>query len=85
MEIEFSMCPPLIKRKAGRPKQSRFKAWFEKGGSSKKGKGKKDKKDEKPKRTQKDSKNRCKRCQELGHREGVYFSPPQPRKYVLVY
>ena len=37
VEIEFSMYPPLTKRKAGRPKQSRFKAWFEKGGSSKKG------------------------------------------------
>ena len=34
--LEYSMCPPLTKRKAGRPKQSRFKAWFEKGGSSKK-------------------------------------------------
>ena len=26
----------MTKRKAGRPKQSRYKAWFEKGGSSKK-------------------------------------------------
>ncbi|KAE8820530.1 hypothetical protein D1007_01271 [Hordeum vulgare] len=57
--LEYSMCPPLTKRKAGRPKQSRFKAWFEKGGSSKK--GKKDKKDAKPKRAQKGNKNRCKR------------------------
>ena len=48
VDIEFSMCPPLTKRKAGRPKQSRFKAWFEKGGSSKKGK-----KDGKPKRPKK--------------------------------
>ena len=84
--LEYSMCPPLTKRKAGRPKQSRFKAWFEKGGSSKK--GKKDKKDAKPKRAQKGNKNRCKRCQILGHREGsrlCIFSPPNPRKYVLVY
>ncbi|KAE8776715.1 hypothetical protein D1007_50591 [Hordeum vulgare] len=57
--LEYSMCPPLIKRKAGRPKQSRFKAWFEKGGSSKK--GKKDKKDAKRKRAQKGNKNRCRR------------------------
>ncbi|KAE8787996.1 hypothetical protein D1007_38030 [Hordeum vulgare] len=57
--LEYSMCPPLTKRKAGRPKQSRFKAWFEKGGSSKK--GKKDKKDAKSKRAQKGNKNRCKR------------------------
>ncbi|KAE8778320.1 hypothetical protein D1007_48752 [Hordeum vulgare] len=57
--LEYSMCPPLTKRKAGRPKQSRFKAWFEKDGSSKK--GKKDKKDAKPKRAQKGNKNRCKR------------------------
>ena len=42
------MCPPVTRRKAGRPKQSRFKAWFEKGGSRKK--GKKDDKNEKPKR-----------------------------------
>jgi hypothetical protein len=26
VEIEFSLCPPLIKRKAGRPRVSRFKA-----------------------------------------------------------
>ncbi|KAE8793129.1 hypothetical protein D1007_32229 [Hordeum vulgare] len=57
--LEYSMCPPLTKRKAGRPKQSTFKAWFEKGGSSKK--GKKDKKDAKPKWAQKGNKNRCKR------------------------
>ncbi|KAE8806648.1 hypothetical protein D1007_17174 [Hordeum vulgare] len=57
--LEYSMCPPLTKRKADRPKQSRFKAWFEKGESSKK--GKKDKKDAKPKRAQKGNKNRCKR------------------------
>ncbi|KAE8780210.1 hypothetical protein D1007_46599 [Hordeum vulgare] len=57
--LEYSMCPPLTKRKADRPKQSRFKAWFKKGGSSKK--GKKDKKDAKPKRAQKGNKNRCKR------------------------
>ncbi|KAE8783355.1 hypothetical protein D1007_43261 [Hordeum vulgare] len=48
-EFEFFMCPPITRRKAGRPKQSRFKAWFERGGSSKK--GKKDK-DVKPKRAQ---------------------------------
>jgi hypothetical protein len=53
VDIQFSMCPPITKRKAGRPKQSRFKAWFEKGGSSKK--GKKDKAD-KPKRSQKATK-----------------------------
>ena len=82
VEIEFSMCPPLTKRKAGRPKQSRFKAWFEKGGSSKKGK-----KDGKPKRAQKGNKNRCKLCQELGHRVGSVkcrYTPDKP-KYVLVY
>jgi hypothetical protein len=38
VEIEFSLCPPLTKRKAGRTRVSRFKAWFEKGGSSKKAK-----------------------------------------------
>jgi hypothetical protein len=38
VEIEFSLFPPLTKRKAGRPRVSRFKAWFEKGGSSKKAK-----------------------------------------------
>src|SRR3954470_19167626 len=58
-----------MKRKAGRPKQSRFKAWFEKGGSSKKGK-KDEKKDAKPKRAQKGNKDRCKLCEELGHRAG---------------
>jgi len=81
VEIEFSMCPPLTKRKAGRPKESRFKAWFEKGGSSKKGKGKKD---AKPKRSQKGNKNRCKLCQELGHRKGspkCRYTPERP-KYV---
>jgi hypothetical protein len=65
VDIEFSLCPPLTRRKAGRPRVSRFKAWFEKGGSSKKGK-----KDEKPKRQQKGNKNRCKLCEELGHRAG---------------
>ena len=83
VEIEFSMCPPLTKRKAGRPKESRFKAWFEKGGSSKKGKGKKD---ENPKRSQKGNKNRCKLCQELGHRKGspkCRYTPERP-KYVYV-
>ena len=69
VDIQFSLCPPLMKRKAGRPKQSRFKAWFEKGGSSKKGK-KDEKKDAKPKRAQKGNKNRCKLCEELGHRAG---------------
>ena len=82
MPVEFgAMCPPLTKRKAGRPKQSRFKAWFEKGGSKKK------KTDDKPKRTQKGNKNRCKLCQELGHRAGsakCRFTPEKP-KYVLVY
>jgi hypothetical protein len=48
VEIEFSLCPPLTKRKASRPRVSRFKAWFEKGESSKKAK-----KDEKPKRSKK--------------------------------
>ena len=51
VDIEFSLCPPLTRRKAGRPKQSRFKPWFEKGGSSKKAK-----KDDKPKRSQKGNK-----------------------------
>ena len=70
------------KRMAGRPKQSRFKAWFEKGGSSKKGK-----KDGKPKRAQKGNKNRCKLCQKLGHRVGSVkcrYTHDKP-KYVLVY
>jgi hypothetical protein len=48
VDIEFSLCPPLTRRKADRPKVSRFKAWFEKGGSSKKGN-----KDEKPTRQKK--------------------------------
>ena len=81
VEFEFSMCPPLTRRKAGRPKQSRFKAWFEKGGSSKN--GKKDK-DVKPKRAKKGSKNRCKLCEELGHRIGstkCRYTPERP-KYV---
>ena len=55
------MCPPLTKRKAGRPKQSRFKAWFEKGGSSKKGK-----KDGKPKRAQKVTKTDVSCARNLG-------------------
>jgi len=38
VDIEFTLSPPLMRRKAGRPQQSRFKAWFEKGGSRKKGK-----------------------------------------------
>ena len=64
---EFSIwyVSPLAKRKASRSKMSRYKAWFEKGGSSKKGK-----KDDKPKRPQKGNKNRCKLCEELGHRVG---------------
>ena len=61
VDIEFSMCPPLTKRKAGRPKQSRFKAWFEKGGSSKKGK-----KDGKPKRAQKVTKTDASCARNLG-------------------
>jgi hypothetical protein len=84
VDIQFSMCPPITKRKAGRPKQSRFKAWFEKGGSSKK--GKKDKAD-KPKRSQKGNKNRCKLCEELGHRIGspkCRYTPERP-KYVKFY
>ena len=87
VEIEFTLCPPLTRRKAGRPKQSRYKAWFEKGGSSKKGKkDKKDKDDGKPKRAQKGNKNRCKLCEELGHRIGspkCRYTPVQP-KYVNV-
>ena len=83
VEFEFSMCPPITKRKAGRPKQSRFKAWFEKGGSIKKGKKKQN---EKPKRPQKGKKNICKLCEELGHRIGsrkCRYTPVQP-KYVNV-
>jgi hypothetical protein len=49
VNFDFSLCPPLTRRKAGWPKVNRFKAWFEKGRSSKKGK-KEEKKDEKPKR-----------------------------------
>jgi hypothetical protein len=66
VDFEFSMCPPLAKRKPGRPRVSRYKAWFEKGRSSKKGENK----DVEPKRSQKGNKNRCKLCQELGHRAG---------------
>jgi hypothetical protein len=66
MNIDFSLCP-LTRKKAGWPKVNRFKAWFEKGGSSKKG-NKEEKKDGKPKRQQKGNKNRCKLCDELGHR-----------------
>ena len=76
--FDFDMCPPLAKRKAGRPKMSRFKAWFEKGGCSKRAK-----KDDKPKRPQKGTKNRCKECQVLGHRAGSskcrYPRPQQPK------
>jgi hypothetical protein len=80
-EIEFSLCPPLTKRKAGRPGVSRFKAWFEKGGSSKKAK-----KDEKPKRSQKGTKNRSKLCEELGHRVGssICCYTPKRTKYVFL-
>jgi hypothetical protein len=83
VDIEFTLCPPLSKRKAGRPKQSRYKAWFEKGGCSKKGKKEKP---EKPKRAKKGNKNRCKLCEELGHRIGspkCRYTPVQP-KYVNV-
>jgi hypothetical protein len=75
------LCPPLTKRKAGRPRVSRFKAWFEKGESSKKGE-----KDEKPKRSQKGNKNRCKLCEELGHRVGspVCRYTPERTKYVFL-
>jgi hypothetical protein len=38
VNFHFSLCLPLTRRKDGRPKVNRFKAWFEKGGSSKKGK-----------------------------------------------
>jgi hypothetical protein len=61
VEIEFSFCPPLAKRKAGRPRVSRFKTWFEKASSSKR------EKDEKLKRSQKGNKNSCKLCEELGN------------------
>jgi hypothetical protein len=37
VEVDFSLCPSQTKRKVGRPKVSRFKAWFEKDESSKKG------------------------------------------------
>ena len=85
VEIEFTLCPPVTRRKAGRPKQSRFKAWFEKGGCSKKGKKEKEKND-KPKRAQKGNKNRCKLCEVLGHRVGsskCIYTPQRP-KYVYV-
>jgi hypothetical protein len=48
VNIDFSLCPPLTRRKAGWPKVSIFKAWFEKGGTNKKGKN-----ESKPKRAQK--------------------------------
>jgi hypothetical protein len=38
VDIHFTLSPPLMRRKAGWPQQSRFRAWFEKGGSRKKGK-----------------------------------------------
>ncbi|KAE8800243.1 hypothetical protein D1007_24232 [Hordeum vulgare] len=80
VDFEFFMCPPITGRKAGRPKQSRFKAWFERGGSSKK--GKKDK-DVKTKRAQEGNKNRCKLCEELGHRIGspkCRYTPERPKR-----
>ena len=40
VDFEFSMCPPLAKRKPGRPRVSRFKPWFEKGRSRRRGKRK---------------------------------------------
>jgi hypothetical protein len=86
VDIQFSMCPPITRRKAGRPKQSRFKSWFEKGGSSKKGKKDKDK-DAKPKRKQKGNKNRCKLCEELGHRIGspkCRYTPERPKYDLLL-
>ncbi|KAM3391318.1 hypothetical protein ACQJBY_012784 [Aegilops geniculata] len=82
VEIEFTLCPPVTRRKAGRPKQSRFKAWFEKGGCSKKGKKEKEKND-KPKRAQKGNKNRCKLCEVLGHRIGsskCIYTPQRPKR-----
>jgi hypothetical protein len=69
VNFDFSLCPPLTRRKVGSPKVDRFKALFQKGGSSKKGK-KEEKKDGKPKRQQKGNKNRCKAYEELGHRAG---------------
>jgi hypothetical protein len=84
VDIEFTLSPPLMRRKAGRPQQSRFKAWFEKGGSRKKGK-KDEKNNGKPKRAQKGNKNRCKRCEELGHRAGSAKCRYTPSKYVLVH
>jgi hypothetical protein len=81
VQIEFSLCPPLTKRKASMPRVSRFKAWFEKGGSSKKAK-----KYENPKRSQKGNKNICKLCEELGHRVGslVCRYTPERTKYVFL-
>jgi hypothetical protein len=31
VDIQFTLSPSLMRRKAGRTQQSRFKAWFEKG------------------------------------------------------
>jgi hypothetical protein len=73
-----------MRRKACRPQQSRFKAWFEKGGSRKKRK-KDEKKNGMPKRAQKGNKNRCKRCEELVHRAGSAKCRYTPSKYVLVH
>ena len=81
VDIEFTLCPHVTIRQAGWPKQSRYKAWFEKGGSSKKAK-----KDDKPKRSQKGNKHRCKLCEDLGHRAGstkCRYTPERP-KYVHV-
>jgi hypothetical protein len=63
------LCPPLTKRKAGRPRVSRFKAWFEKGRSSKKAK-----KDEKPKRSQKGNKIGARFVRNLGTELGLPYA-----------
>jgi hypothetical protein len=74
-----------MRRKAGRPKQSRYKPLFEKGGSREKDK-KDEKKDAKPKRPPKGKKNRCKSCEELRHRDGstkCRYTDPKGKKRVF--
>jgi hypothetical protein len=74
------LCPSLTKIKAGRPRVSRFKAWFVKVGVVKR------EKDENPKRSQKGNKNRCKLCEELGHQVGspVCHYTPERINYVFL-
>jgi hypothetical protein len=62
VEIEFSMCPLLTKRKAGRPNQVDTRHGLRKVGAVRRGNKMISQKDLK-----KGDKNRCKLCEELGH------------------